>query len=246
METTLKGLVVASLLVAPIAYSKPNPDLWEGIKDRFYGEDTVMIMAEDSVLDINTPRRAMSGAQVPLDLSWNNENFVEVAVYVNGNPTQEAFTFKLTDMSTDVDVKTRIRVEQDTFIHAVAKDKDGNYHMAVTSVRAAGGCTAYTDFNNPMLLKDLGKIKTKLSLGKFTTRIKHVQYTGLQRHFDGAGTIPRYVVENVTWSVDGQVVIEADTDISVAMNPYFRFNIPYEMDVEFVDTRGNIYNNFKE
>ena len=72
-------------------------------------------------------------------------------------------------------------METDSFVRVVGEDTEGNLYMSKVAIRASGGCSGYMDIHDPALTKDLGKILVKTKEDFITTRIKHPNFSGLQK-----------------------------------------------------------------
>jgi len=106
-------------LMATNVYADANPDIWPYLKEQVF-KDRV-ISEQQNFLKINGPKRASSGAQVPvtLSLSSNEHKIEKIYMYIDANPGQHAATYFLTDQSQEINISTRIRMETDSFVRAI-------------------------------------------------------------------------------------------------------------------------------
>jgi sulfur-oxidizing protein SoxY len=96
------------------------------------------------------------------------------------------------------------------------------------------------DVHDPELTLDLGKILYKSKDGYQTTRIKHPMFTGLQKDLDSGGYIPEWIIKTITWVDDNDmIVMQADTEISIAQDPYIKFKYNGNVNIIANDNKGN-------
>ena len=222
-----------------------NPDLWPNIKERMF-QDSEIIEAE--FIQIDGPKRAASGAQVPVNIKLTKTegiNLEKIHLIIDANPTQHAATYHLTDKTQNLDLFTRIRMETDSFVRIVAQDTDGNLYMNKVAIRASGGCSGYMDVHDPSLTKDLGKVLVKTKKNFITTRIKHPNFTGLQKDQESGGYIPEWIVKQIRYDFNGERILAVENDISISQDPYLKFKFVAgdqgTLTVSATDTKGQIF-----
>lgn len=236
----LSKLFLAITLATSSVYA--NDELWEGTKARHFGDRVITQVDDVTFLDVQAPERAYTATHVPITIVADSSKYKVVYLFVDNNPVQHVATFNLTDHIEMLRLHTRIRVETNSNIRLIGETHDGKLHMDYDYTKASGGCSAYVDFTSEILYKDIGRIRTKQKDGLFTTHIKHPQFTGLQKDLDRGGTIPRYLVESVTWTNEnGDIVLSATTDMSISMNPFFNLEYDKPLSVSVIDTKGDLY-----
>ena len=235
----MKILLIALMLFTSQAFADASPDLWPYVKERMFGLRAVAPV-DVTELAITGPARASSGAQVPINITVDTKRFVKLHVIIDANPTQHAATFTLTKHTQTTSISTRIRIETDSYVRVVGETVDGLLFMNSVPIRASGGCSGYMDVKDPELTKDLGKILYKKQDGQHTTRIKHPMFTGLQRDLDSGGYIPEWIIKTITWVDDNDmIVMQADTEISIAQDPYIKFKYSGNVNIIANDNKGN-------
>jgi len=141
------------------SFANFNPDFWPYIQERMFGVRTaVELPADNDELIISGPKRAASGAQVPVSITVNTKRFVKIHLIIDANPTQLAATFKLTKNTQNTEIATRIRMETDSYVRVVGETANGDLFTHKTGIRASRGCSGYMDVHDPQLTKNLGKI----------------------------------------------------------------------------------------
>ena len=93
MKILFKIIVSALILVGSFNLrADANPDLWPNIHERMF-EDTEII--EVDFIKIDGPKRAASGAQVPVNIKLTKTEGVHIEkihLIIDANPTQHAAT----------------------------------------------------------------------------------------------------------------------------------------------------------
>ena len=225
------------------AHADASPDIWPYLKQQVF-KDRV-IHEDQNFLKIDGPKRASSGAQVPVTiaLSQNTHHIKKISVFIDANPGQHAATYFLTDQSQQILINTRIRMETDSFVRAVAETENVELFMSAIPIRASGGCSGYMDVHDPELTKDLGKILIKAENNFVTSRIKHPNFTGLQKDLDSGGYIPEWIVKTIEFNHQGGKILAVENQISISQDPFLKFTLPTplqgEVTITAKDTKGN-------
>jgi sulfur-oxidizing protein SoxY len=232
-----------ALFVSVSAYADANPDIWPYLKEKEFKDR--LITENQNFLKIDGPKRASSGAQVPVTISLKkgNHDIKKIYMYIDANPGQHAATYLLTDQSQEINLSTRIRMETDSYVRAIAETSDGQLFMSAIPIRASGGCSGYMDVHDPELTKDLGKILLKTQNNFVTTRIKHPNFTGLQKDLDSGGYIPAWIIENIQFNQGGKKILVVENQISISQDPFLKFTTPNKLSgsIEIIarDSKGN-------
>jgi sulfur-oxidizing protein SoxY len=224
-------------------WAEANPELWPFVKEKMFQDRPII---EAGFVKLSGPKRASSGAQVPVKLELSAPDGVtikHVFLIIDANPTQHAATYFLSEKMQEVDISTRIRMETDSFVRAVAEDDKGNLYMSFQEIRASGGCSGYMDVHDPELTADLGKILIKAKDDFLVTRIKHPNFTGLQRDLDSGGYIPEWIVKDMIYMNDNEVILAVHNKISISQDPYLKVRLPKgvigDVVLNAIDTKGN-------
>ena len=252
-KATLAHVVIAIMLIAlyslvfvTSAKADVNPNLWPYVQERMFDD---LKAKEVNFININGPKRAASGAQVPITIKLTETKGVyieKIYLIIDANPTQHAATYILTDKTQNLDLLTRIRMETDSYVRAVGQDRSGNLYMSKVAIRASGGCSGYMDLNDPALIKDVGKVLVKYKDNFITVRVKHPNFTGLQKDQESGGYIPKWIVEDIYFNIDKERILGVKNDISMSQNPYVKFkytlNDKDSIKVTVVDSKNNQLN----
>ena len=249
------ALTIAILLACSLpAFAEPDPKLWPIMKEAFF-EKRPMIVAD--FMKIDAPRRAESGAQVPVTYTIDNAaakgvKIIKLYSFVDANPIPLTATYHLTDALGDFQMATRIRFETDAFVRLVGETADGKLYLTSREIRAAGGCGGTVDADEAVIRASAGKIKFKVDdpvkIGGATSttfNIKHPMRTGLQRELVSQGFIPAFYINKTEFKFNGKSVMTVDVGVGTAEDPYFKFNFvpaaPGKLEVVATDNEGKSF-----
>ena len=242
-----------------LAYSLPifaesDPKLWPVMKEAFFAKRE---MTEANFIKIDAPRRAESGAQVPVTYSIDNAAANGIVIkklyaFVDANPIPLTATYHLTEALGNFQLSTRIRFETDAFVRLVGETADGKLYLASREIRAAGGCGGTIDADEAAIRASAGKIKFKVDdpvkIGGVTSttfNIKHPMRTGLQRELVSQGFIPAFYINKAAFTYNGKPVMTIDVGVGTAEDPYFKFNFvpdaPGKLEVVATDNEGKSF-----
>ncbi len=235
-------------------FAEPDPKLWPVMKEAFFEKRP---MTEVTFMKIEAPRRAESGAQVPVTYTIdqkaaNGVKIVKLYSFVDANPIPLTATYHLTDALGDFNLATRIRFETDAFVRLVGEDANGKLYLASREIRAAGGCGGTVDADEAAVRASAGKIKFKVEdpvkIGGVTAttfNIKHPMRTGLQRELVSQGFIPAFYINKTEFKFNGKPVMTVDVGVGTAEDPYFKFNFvptaPGKLEVLATDNEGKSF-----
>ena len=202
---------------------------WKALEQAVFGTRPVMDGA--GIIALKAPERALDAALVPITVTLSgNKPIKAVYLVIDGNPSPLAGTFHFGPASVPHQLKTRVRVEQYTLMHAVAETTDGGLYVATRYVKAAGGCSAPMGENQAQAMKHIGRMKLRLfgavQPGKASTAellIWHPNNNGMQMDQITHYYIPARFIENITVTEGGRLVFSLDSDISLSSNPAITF-----------------------
>jgi sulfur-oxidizing protein SoxY len=213
-------------------------------------------MTEVAFMKVDAPRRAESGAQVPVTYSIDNAaaggvKITKLYAFVDANPIPLTATYHLTEALGDFQLATRIRFETDAFVRLVGEDAKGNLYLASREIRAAGGCGGSVENDEAATRAAAGKIKMKVDdvrIGATTPatfNIKHVMRTGLQRDLVSQGFVPAFYINKTEFKFNGKPLMTVDVGVGTAEDPYFKFNFvpaePGKLEVVATDNEGKSF-----
>ncbi len=242
MKTNLHRWALAILLglvwplAAPAADGPPDPatvDVWLKMRVLLFGSRPITL-DRGEVVTLRVPPRAQDAAIVPVSISTHlaqtPERYVrKLYLLIDANPSPLGAMFTFTPESGRADIDTRVRVEDYTWMRAVAELSDGSLYMDQRYVKAAGGCSApfgtAPDFD---AFQPRARIKMEASVAPHEPvlaqlMIQHPNSSGLARDQMTQLFIPAYFVRTVEVTYAGQPIMTAEVDFTISENPNFRF-----------------------
>lgn len=236
------------------AQATDNPEaneIWRKVRASLFETRPITNVGDDTLL-LDAPVRAEDAAVVPIAmrarLPHTASSFVEkLYLVIDNNPSPIAAIFSFTPQSGRADIETRVRVDEYTFVRAIAETHDGRLLMRTRFVKASGGCSAPPGKDPQAAQATLGKIKLRVdgdvALGKPTLAqlmISHPNDSGMAMDQLTRQFTPRRFVRTVNVAYGGQTVLSADLDFAISENPNLRFYFvprgPGKLTVDVVDS----------
>lgn len=243
--------------VAPADFRQKQSDaVWEKLREGAFQDKQLIEGPEQNVLDIKAPYRAEDATIVPISVhtkipQTGQQYISKIHIYIDKNPLPLVGIFELTKDSGKADLAMRVRVDDFTYVRAIAELNTGELYMAKSFVRATGACSAPPPKSIDESIANMGKMKIRnvgdLELAKpnlVQLKIKHPNITGLQPMRIGSRVMPPpHFIREIKVNYAGKTVMKAQLTFSVSMDPSFRFYFtPTEegqITVEATDTQNN-------
>ena len=207
--------------------------VWKKVHASVFGNAT--LEAAGNVVTLDTPQRAEDAAIVPLAIRarfpQTRERYIEkIWLVVDNNPSPIAAVFQFTPESGRADIETRIRIEEYTYVRAIALTNDGKLYMAANYVKASGGCSAPAGKDAVAARANLGKMRLRVGdaakAGEPAVAqlmVSHPNDSGLAMDQVTRSYATPHFVRRVEVRYAGKLVMSADVDFSISENPNFRF-----------------------
>jgi sulfur-oxidizing protein SoxY len=231
----LLGLAGGTAALARDSDTDPNKsEIWNKVHASIFQGARFEANA-DQIIALETPKRAEDAAVVPIAIrarfAQSPERRIDkVWLIVDRNPSPMAAEFQFTPDSGRADIETRIRIEEYTFVRAVARTSDGKLYMVANYVKASGGCSAPAGKDPAVAKANLGKMRLRVEeepvAGKpvlAQLMVSHPNDTGLAMDQLTRMYAPPHFVRRVEVRYGGKPVMTADVDFSISENPNFRF-----------------------
>lgn len=244
--------------VAPPDWRQKQSDkVWEEkIRPEVFGDRKIIDGTAQDILEIKAPYRAEDATVVPISIHTkipqSPEKYIKkLHVFIDKNPVPLVGTFSFTPDSGKADLAMRVRVDDQTYIRAIAELNNGELYMTKSFVRATGACSAPPPKSIDDSIANMGNMKLKtigeLELSKpnlVQLMVKHPNITGLQPLSIGSRVMPpAHFINKISIDFEGKPVMQAQLTFSVSMDPSFRFFFVPEkkgvMHVEATDTKNN-------
>jgi sulfur-oxidizing protein SoxY len=257
----LRLLACAALACSSVAFAAdtapgtppgdlPDPEtaIWKKLKSSLFENRPV----SSGAVELTAPARAEDGAVVPIAIRASSlqqpERYIRrLYLIVDNNPSPIAAVIDLTPESGRADIETRIRVEQYSYVRAVAELSDGTLWAQARFVKASGGCSAPAGGDSAAVGRT-GRMRLAVdgdgAYGEAVgaqLMVSHPNHSGLAMDQITRLYTPAYFVRSVKVSYAGKPVLAAEVDFSISENPHFRFyfvpHAPGELKAEVTDTK---------
>jgi sulfur-oxidizing protein SoxY len=250
-RSILLGFLALALPVVPgLAQAPVQEDPWPGLVTDVFNDRPME--KTDTVIAMEAPYRAQDAALTPLTLHINSlavDPVKLVTLVIDHNPAPVAAVFKLGEKAQVSRIETRVRVNQNTAIHAVAETAAGKLYVTEKFVKAAGGCAAPSMKNADEAKANLGKMKLRQfpvpandvsGIREAQLMIRHPNNSGFQVDQITHYYIPARFVNDIKLWQGGDLVLGVEGGISISEDPNFRFtfrgNGAKELKAKIVDT----------
>jgi len=204
---------------------------WADLRHAIFGYRVV----EDAgdLVAIDAPARAEDAAIVPVAIRVAETLAPEIRglyLVIDNNPSPLAAHFILGPMANAQEIATRVRIDDYTYLHAIAETADGRLYATARFIKAAGGCSAPAGKDQALALERLGKMKLNLadrSRPEEPLRVKllisHPNSSGLQMDQVTRNYIPADFMQTLEVTYNGQPVFRLESDIAISEDPSFNF-----------------------
>ena len=217
-----------------IVNPSPQTEQWVNLKKSLFSNRKVKENAYE-ILSISAPFRAEDAAVVPISIKskidQSKKKFIKkLYLLIDKNPTPVAGVFTLSPKAGRADIAIRVRLEEYTYVRAVAELNDDSLHMVAKYVRASGGCSAPAGKDLQAALKRIGKMKLRTQsnpeLGKPTqaqVMVSHPNLSGMQKDQVTQLYVPAHFVRKIDVMHGNEKLLSAKLDFAVSENPNIRF-----------------------
>jgi sulfur-oxidizing protein SoxY len=232
-------LGIAAVALAQAATLQPGDDpaaspIWLKVRASLF-EGRTIEAAPEGALILEAPARAVDAAVVPIAIRTRfphtpSRYVAKLYLIIDANPSPISAIFQFTPESGRADVETRVRVDEYSFVRAIAEMNDGRLYATSRFVKASGGCSAPAGADAAAALASMGKTQLRIDgdlNGKVPVlallQISHPNHSGLAMDQATRQFTPAHYVRKVEVQYAGKPVFAADVDFSISENPNFRF-----------------------
>lgn len=238
----------------------PQEPLWPSLKVDYFGDRAIREDAND-LLVIEAPKRAEDAAIVPVSIKslvpQSADKYIKnIHIVIDNNPEPYSANFHLSPELGLINISTRMRIDQYTFVRAIAEMNDGSLHMVSRFVKASGGCSAAAGKDAAAALARLGKMQIRMrkpTVGKPVQAqviVSHPNYNGLQFDQKSRRYIEAHYVKEIKISYNDTLLINVDTGISISEDPSIRFSFipdkPGTLKANVTDSKGQKFSHQKQ
>jgi sulfur-oxidizing protein SoxY len=241
--TTAGAALIASLAlggargVRAEIKSGDNPEaseIWRKVRASLFETRPIANVGDDTLV-LDAPVRAEDAAVVPIAMRARlphtaASHVAKLYLIIDNNPSPISAIFTFTPQSGKADIETRVRVDEYSFVRAIAETSDGRLLMRTRFVKASGGCSAPPGKDPQAALASLGKMRLRVDGDVVMNRptlaqlmISHPNDSGMVMDQLTRQFTPRRFVRTVNVAYAGEPVLAADLDFSLSENPNLRF-----------------------
>lgn len=222
-------LVAGSTLMA----ATDKEPIWPSLKTAYFADKPIRDNADD-LLVLEAPKRAEDAAIVPITIKslvpQSADKYIKnLHVIIDENPMPYSANFQLSPDLGTVDISTRMRIDQYTYVRAIAEMNDGSLHMVSRFVKASGGCSAPAGKDAAAALARLGQMQIRMrdaTVGEPVQAqviVSHPNYSGLQYDQQHRKYIPAHYVNDIDISYNEKTLVKIEAGISMSEDPSVRF-----------------------
>ncbi len=201
---------------------------WAELRHAIFGAQAMKDGTD--LVRIEAPERAQDAAIVPVTISLAapiRKQVRKLYFVIDDNPSPLAAVFHFGAAADPRSVATRVRIDDYTYMHAIAELADGTLYASARFIKAAGGCSAPATADASAAMARLGKMKASFQQagGAMTAQllISHPNSSGLQMDPVSRNYIPADFIQQIRVSYAGEPVITVDSDIALSEDPSIRF-----------------------
>ena len=267
MNTSIKTLIYIAVLFisAPALFADVMPADWrqklsdqaweENLRHATFQDREIIEDAEQNVLEVKAPYRAEDAALAPVSIHTkipqSEELYIKrIHVFIDKNPLPLVGMFDFTPASGKADLAMRVRINDHTYVRAIAELNTGELYMAKSFSRATGACSAPPPKSIDDSIANMGQMKMKLigdveyqKPNLMQLKIKHPNITGLQPMRIGSHVHPpAHFVNTLDISYNGAPIMKAVLTFALSMDPSLRFFFQPEnegtLTVQATDTKS--------
>lgn len=237
--TTIACLAAAALapLVAQAAQPEDDPDKvarWLDFKEGTFKGRAIETHG-DAVIKLDAPARAADASVVPIAINAQfpqtpSHYIRKIYLFIDENPEPYAGSFEFTPESGLATIETRVRVEDYTFMRAIAETNDGKLYSAIRFVKASGGCSAPADKDEDAAERAAGQLRLQAEgqavAGKpelAQLMVRHPNRTGMAMNQVTRNYATAYFIRKISVTYADKPVMTANVNFSISENPNVRF-----------------------
>ncbi len=210
----------------------PQSGAWQNMRHNLYGTRDIG-ETDDTLMSIEAPGSTPDPAATPVVVHFGPQLQGKVRVVrliIDNNPAPLATTLTLKAGLPVEQIDLRVRIDRYTSVRAIAETTDGQLQMRSTWVNASGGCSAAPAATPG---GKLGEIRFRPSSDEKALQIsvRHPNNSGFQIDPRSGDPIPPHFIAHMRLLQGQDVLMEADTGISLSENPTLRIATSRPLDI---------------
>ncbi len=231
-------LAIAALLAASFAgAASAEPDeaaraaRWADLRGQLFGDRVIEDGAD--LLALEAPDRAEDAAIVPVRIriaGGLRRDIDRLYLVIDDNPSPLAGRFAFGPAADPSEIAIRVRVDDYTYLHAVAETKNRRLYAVARFIKAAGGCSAPAGKDQALAMQRLGQMKLTTMGSAHVGEplqahflLSHPNSSGMQMDQVSRNYIRADFVRSVRVRYAGTPVLTLESDISISEDPSLTF-----------------------
>lgn len=236
----LLGLTAAARAQLPAGDDPDASPRWKTVRAALFGHRPIDSTPAAGQIVLAAPRRADDPAFVPMALRSTlapdtTQSVQRLTLVIDNNPSPVAAVIDLPPDGALPDIETRTRVDEYTFVRAIAETRDGRLLMATRFVKASGGCSAPPGGDEAAVQAAMGRmlwradpaeVSASLASGTPLTvqwMVHHPNHSGLAMNQATRQFTPAQFVRSVRLWQGERLLLSAEVDFALSENPTLRF-----------------------
>ena len=220
--------------------SRYYEDIWPDLKQDIFGDRP--ILDGRNIIKLKAPSRAQDAAIVPVTIAakfpQSEARFIKaITLVVDKNPAPVAAEFGLVSGTGLATLSTRLRVNNFSYVRAIAETNDGKLYMVQSFVKASGGCSAPMGKDPAEAIASMGQMKLRqypMSKNAHNAQIireaqlmiRHPNASGLQIDVETRGFVPAHFVrhlevkrgDDIILTMEGRNIHQRRSDIPFSLH----------------------------
>jgi sulfur-oxidizing protein SoxY len=229
----------AGLLALAVSAASASAEVDEATRAARWTELSAQIFGERAIEDgaglvsIGAPDRAEDAALVPIKIELAvplRHKITGLYLVIDDNPSPLAAHVTFGKAADASEVATRVRVDDYTYLHAVAETRDGKLYGVARFIKAAGGCSAPAAKDQGVAMSRLGQMKMTLRGDPHAgvpveahLLISHPNSSGMQMDQVTRNYVPANFIREMKVTYNGEPIITMESDISISEDPSLTF-----------------------
>ncbi len=230
---------------------------WKAVRKSVWGTQPIAA-ATDAQLLVLAPKRAGDPAFVPIAVKstlppGQAGGIKRITLVIDNNPSPIAAILDFPEGGAQPTFETRTRIDEYSYVRAIAETRDGKLLMATRFVKASGGCSAPPGGDVAAMEAAMGKMLFRTDLPAARTQaaaglpvsvqwtMSHPNHSGMAMDQLTRQFTPAHFLRSVRFMQGERLLLEADVDFALSENPTLRFEFTPRGDApvkaEAVDTR---------
>lgn len=219
------GAACALALTAPLSADQQSPasGAWQTMRPNLYGNRPIS-ESGDALMSIEAPASTPDPSATPVVVHLGTAlagRVRQLRLIIDNNPAPLVTTMNFKAGVPLQQIDLRVRIDRFTSVRAIAETTDGGLEMRSTWVNASGGCSAPPSAAGGGTLGEI-RFRASADARALQVSIRHPNNSGFQIDPKTGDPIPPHFIAHLRLREDNDVLVDAETGISLSENPTLR------------------------